>query len=74
MHSTNFMFELNPSETKNLRSQIDTSSWDNTKLIFDYLKELLNPHSAQMRKIGFKHSKDERCATIKLLTNEIPRN
>lgn len=121
-----FMFELNPAETKNLRSQIDTSSWggtryaplafteqgvamlssvlnserailvnihiirvftrlremlltnkdvllkleqlerkvvrqdDDIKLIFDYLKELLNPPTTPMRKIGFKHSKDER--------------
>ncbi len=121
-----FMFELSSGELKNLRSQIDTSSWggtryaplvfteqgvamlssvlnseravlvnihiirvfarlremllthkdvllkleqlerkvvrqdDDIKLIFDYLKELLTPPTVPMRKIGFKHSKDER--------------
>lgn len=29
---------------------------DDIKLIFDYLKELLNPKTEPMRKIGFKHS------------------
>jgi hypothetical protein len=28
------------------------------KLIFEYLKELLNPPTEPMRKIGFKHKKD----------------
>lgn len=32
---------------------------DDIKLIFDYLKELLNPPTDAMRKIGFKHSKEE---------------
>ncbi|HEX6893415.1 MAG TPA: ORF6N domain-containing protein [Chryseolinea sp.] len=29
------------------------------KLIFDYLKELLNPKTEPMRKIGFKHKKED---------------
>ncbi|MEO7990105.1 MAG: ORF6N domain-containing protein [Chryseolinea sp.] len=32
---------------------------DDIKLIFGYLKELLNPKTEPMRKIGFKHKKDE---------------
>lgn len=32
---------------------------DDIKLIFDYLKELLNPKTEPMRKIGFKHSKED---------------
>ena len=32
---------------------------DDIKLIFGYLKELLNPKAEPMRKIGFKHMKDE---------------
>ena len=30
------------------------------RLIFKYLKELLNPPTEPMRKIGFKHSKEEK--------------
>jgi hypothetical protein len=29
------------------------------KVVFDYLKELLNPKAEPMRKIGFKHKKDD---------------
>jgi len=29
------------------------------KLIFEYLKELLNPESESVRKIGFRHEKEE---------------
>ena len=29
------------------------------KIVFDHLKELLNPMTEPMRKIGFKHKKDE---------------
>lgn len=32
---------------------------DDIKLIFDYLKELLSPPIEPMRKIGFKHSKED---------------
>ncbi len=32
---------------------------DDIKLIFDYLKELLNPKRSPMRKIGFKHTKED---------------
>ena len=32
---------------------------DDIKLIFDYLKELLNPITEPMRKIGLKHSKED---------------
>jgi hypothetical protein len=32
---------------------------DDIKLIFEYLKELLNPPSEPMRKIGFKQSKED---------------
>ena len=32
---------------------------DDIRLIFDYLKELLNPKTEPMRKIGFKHSKGD---------------
>ena len=32
---------------------------DDIKLIFDYLKELLNPKAEPMRKIGFKHKKED---------------
>lgn len=32
---------------------------DDIKLIFDYLKELLNPKTEPLRKIGFKHKKEE---------------
>lgn len=32
---------------------------DDIKLIFDYLKELLNPPTEPMRKIGFKHKKED---------------
>jgi phage regulator Rha-like protein len=32
---------------------------DDIKLIFDYLKELLNPKTEPMRKIGFKRSKED---------------
>jgi|SRR5688572_19316009 len=32
---------------------------DDIKLIFDYLKELLNPPTKPMRKIGFKHKKED---------------
>ena len=32
---------------------------ENFKIVFDYLKELLNPPAAPMRKIGFKHTKGE---------------
>ena len=32
---------------------------DDIKLIFDYLKELLNPKTEPMRKIGFKHKKED---------------
>ena len=28
----------------------------NFKLVFDYLRELLNPKTEPMRKIGFKHT------------------
>lgn len=29
------------------------------KVVFDYLRELLNPNTQPMRKIGFKHRKEE---------------
>jgi hypothetical protein len=32
---------------------------DDIKLIFEYLKELLNPNTEPMRKIGFKHKKED---------------
>lgn len=32
---------------------------DDIKLIFDYLKELLNPKTEPMRKIGFRHKKED---------------
>jgi phage regulator Rha-like protein len=32
---------------------------DDIKLIFDYLKELLNPKTEPMSKIGFKHKKED---------------
>lgn len=32
---------------------------DDIKLIFDFLKELLNPKPEPMRKIGFKHKKED---------------
>jgi phosphomevalonate kinase len=32
---------------------------EDIKLIFDYLKELLNPKTEPMRKIGFKRKKEE---------------
>jgi len=32
---------------------------DDIRLIFDYLKELLNPKPGPMRKIGFKHKKED---------------
>ena len=32
---------------------------DAIKLIFEYLKELLNPKTEPMRKIGFKHKKED---------------
>lgn len=32
---------------------------DNFKVVFDYLRELLNPKTEPMRKIGFKIKKDE---------------
>jgi hypothetical protein len=32
---------------------------DDISLIFDYLKELLNPKTEPMRKIGFKHQKED---------------
>ncbi|MBY0433397.1 MAG: ORF6N domain-containing protein [Cyclobacteriaceae bacterium] len=32
---------------------------DDIKLIFDYLKELLSPKTEPIRKIGFKHSKED---------------
>ena len=32
---------------------------DDLKLIFDYLKELLNPKTEQLRKIGFKRKEEE---------------
>lgn len=32
---------------------------DDIKLIFDYLKELLNPRIKPMRAIGFKHTKGD---------------
>jgi hypothetical protein len=32
---------------------------DDIKLIFDYLKELLNPPTKPMRKIGFRHKKED---------------
>jgi hypothetical protein len=32
---------------------------DDIKLIFDYLKELLNPRTEPLRKIGFKHKKED---------------
>lgn len=32
---------------------------DDIKLIFDYLKELLNPKTEPMRKIGFKRKKED---------------
>lgn len=32
---------------------------DDIKLIFRYLKELLNPKTEPMRNIGFKHKKDD---------------
>jgi hypothetical protein len=32
---------------------------ENFKIVFDYLKELLNPPSEPMRKIGFKQSKED---------------
>lgn len=32
---------------------------DDIKLIFDYIKELLNPKTVPMRKIGFRHAKEE---------------
>jgi hypothetical protein len=32
---------------------------DDIKLIFDYLKELLTPKTESMRKIGFKHKKED---------------
>lgn len=32
---------------------------DDIKLVFEYLKELLNPKTEPMRRIGFKHKKDD---------------
>jgi len=32
---------------------------ENYKVVFDYLRELLNPKTGPMRKIGFKHKKDD---------------
>ena len=32
---------------------------ENFKIVFDYLKELLNPKTEPMRKIGFKHKKED---------------
>ena len=32
---------------------------DDIKLIFNYLKELLNPKTEPMRKVGFKRSKED---------------
>jgi hypothetical protein len=32
---------------------------DDIKLIFEYVKELLNPKTEPMRKIGFKHKKED---------------
>ena len=32
---------------------------DDLKLIFDYLKELLNPKTESLRKIGFKRKEEE---------------
>jgi hypothetical protein len=33
---------------------------DDIKVIFDYMKELLEPASGPMRKIGFKQNGDEK--------------
>jgi len=32
---------------------------ENFKVVFDYLRELLNPKTEPMRKIGFKYSKED---------------
>ena len=32
---------------------------ENFKVVFDYLRELLNPKTELMRKIGFKHKKED---------------
>jgi ORF6N domain len=32
---------------------------ENFKIVFDYLRELLNPKTEPMRKIGFKHAKED---------------
>ena len=32
---------------------------ENFKVVFDYLRELLNPKTETMRKIGFKHKKED---------------
>jgi ORF6N domain len=32
---------------------------ENFKVVFDYLRELLNPKTEPMRKIGFKHKKED---------------
>ena len=32
---------------------------ENFKVVFDYLRELLNPKSEPIRKIGFKHKKED---------------
>jgi len=32
---------------------------ENFKVVFDYLRELLNPKAEPMRKIGFKHKKED---------------
>jgi len=32
---------------------------ENFKVVFDYLRELLNPKTEPMRKIGFKLSKED---------------
>jgi hypothetical protein len=32
---------------------------ENFKVVFDYLRELLNPKTEPMQKIGFKHKKED---------------
>ena len=46
------LLKLEQLERKVLRND------DDIKLIFDYLKELLNPKTSPMRKIGFKQKKE----------------
>ncbi len=43
---------------ENLERSVSSHDQD-IKVVFDYLKELLNPETAPLRKIGFRHKKED---------------